>query len=350
VTQKDLFITADTKVKNYGQVIPLTFHQSGLVTANGDSISGVNLFSAGNLASATVAGSPYVITPSSATGSGLSNYNIHYVNGQLFVNKANATVAVSGYNVLYDGLTHTDTGTATGALGENLSAELTLPSGHIGPGYFADTWSFSGDSNYNASSGTVFNVISLPASANNFGGHLIVVGTSSSDSLLVSNDGTNYNVTINGNGAGSFAVGGVTDVEMIGFTGNDTMTMIGLGTVLMFGGGGSDVMNAGTGNTMMFAGSGGATMNGNASGQSVMLGGSLIASSPFYNNYASLANIANTWSGLSIGAFGTLQNQLMAALVANGVVDVLNAGTTTWALASAGDTYNGTFVVKTTTL
>ena len=48
---------------------------------NGDSVTSVTLTSAGAVNTATVAGSPYLITPSLATGSGLANYAITYHNG-----------------------------------------------------------------------------------------------------------------------------------------------------------------------------------------------------------------------------------------------------------------------------
>ena len=41
---------------------------------------------------ATVAGSPYTITPSGATGTGVSNYTISYVNGSFTVNTAPLTI------------------------------------------------------------------------------------------------------------------------------------------------------------------------------------------------------------------------------------------------------------------
>jgi hypothetical protein len=46
---------------------------------NGDVINSVSLSSAGTLATAGVAGSPYAITAANATGSGLGNYTISYV-------------------------------------------------------------------------------------------------------------------------------------------------------------------------------------------------------------------------------------------------------------------------------
>lgn len=82
-----LVVTANNASKNYGQTLtlPLTaFTSSGLV--NGDTIVSVNESSPGTIASASIAGSPYVITPSGAIGSFTpSNYTISYVNGLLTI-------------------------------------------------------------------------------------------------------------------------------------------------------------------------------------------------------------------------------------------------------------------------
>ena len=55
----------------------------GLV--NTDTVTSVTLSSTGAAATATVAGSPYVIVIGGALGSGLANYDIEYVNGELEV-------------------------------------------------------------------------------------------------------------------------------------------------------------------------------------------------------------------------------------------------------------------------
>src|SRR5947207_2498862 len=87
-----LTITANDAMKTYGETVTFAgteFMTSGL--ANGDSVSSVTLASAGAAATATVAGSPYAITPSSAVGTGLTNYTITYKDGKLTVNRRNAT-------------------------------------------------------------------------------------------------------------------------------------------------------------------------------------------------------------------------------------------------------------------
>src|SRR4029077_10610807 len=77
--------------------------------------------------------------------------------GSLTVNKANATIVVTPYNVSYNGAAHTATGTATGVGGADLSAQLTLTgTTHTNAGtYASDPWSFAGGTNYNNATGTV---------------------------------------------------------------------------------------------------------------------------------------------------------------------------------------------------
>ena len=67
------------------------FTTSGLLGT--DTVTSVTLASAGAVPTATVAGSPYPITPSAAVGTGLSNYAITYVAGELTVTAAPLTIA-----------------------------------------------------------------------------------------------------------------------------------------------------------------------------------------------------------------------------------------------------------------
>ncbi|GAK46095.1 bacterial surface protein containing 26-residue repeat, partial [Tepidicaulis marinus] len=82
ITPAALTITANDAQKDEGDTLLLSgFSVAGLVA--GDSVSGVSLTSPGTVASA--APGTYVITASNAAGTGLSNYAITYVNGQLTV-------------------------------------------------------------------------------------------------------------------------------------------------------------------------------------------------------------------------------------------------------------------------
>ena len=91
-----LTITASPQSKTYGAALGLgttAFTTAGLVS--GDRVTGVTLTSPGAAATATVAGSPYTITASGATGSGLGNYTISYDTGLLTVNPAALTITAS---------------------------------------------------------------------------------------------------------------------------------------------------------------------------------------------------------------------------------------------------------------
>ncbi len=88
-----LTVTADDRSKVYGQTVVFAgteFTTSGLL--NSDDVTSVTLASPGAPATATVAGSPYAITPSAAVGTGLGNYTITYVDGDLTVTAAPLTV------------------------------------------------------------------------------------------------------------------------------------------------------------------------------------------------------------------------------------------------------------------
>src|SRR5205823_3527082 len=74
------------------------------------------------------------------------------LSGGQVVNKANATVVVTPYNVSYDGNPHTATVTSiTGVNGETGATvgNVTLNTTHTNAGtYSSDTWTFTGTANY----------------------------------------------------------------------------------------------------------------------------------------------------------------------------------------------------------
>ncbi len=158
-----LTITADDRTKPYGTVATFAgteFTVTGLVP--GDSVDSVTLTSLGALASASAAGSPYPIIPSDEVGTGVANYTVTYVPGDLTITAAVADIAVTGYTVPYDGLPHTASGTATGAAGEDLSGLLDLSATtHTAAGsYPADGWTFHDPAgNYADASGAVDDAI-----------------------------------------------------------------------------------------------------------------------------------------------------------------------------------------------
>jgi hypothetical protein len=83
------------------------------------------------------------------------------------ISPANATCNVTGYNLTYDGNSHTASGKCTGAKGADLSSDLNLSgTAHTAAGdYKGDSWTFADASgNYNSAGGTVEDTIS-PANA-----------------------------------------------------------------------------------------------------------------------------------------------------------------------------------------
>ncbi|WP_375175971.1 filamentous hemagglutinin N-terminal domain-containing protein [Pseudooceanicola sp.] len=84
VNPAPLTITADDAVKTFGETFtPTEFTVTGLL--NSDSVDDVFLYSDGSPASATVADSPYAITFSGVSGTGLDNYDVTTVDGSLVV-------------------------------------------------------------------------------------------------------------------------------------------------------------------------------------------------------------------------------------------------------------------------
>ena len=131
ITPAPLTITANPRSKSYGQTVAFAgteFTPAGLVS--GDTVSSVTLTSSGALATASVAGSPYTIVPSAATGTGLGNYSISYVDDSLTLNPATLTITANDRAKTY-GQTVTFTGTeftSTGLVNADTVSTVTLTS------------------------------------------------------------------------------------------------------------------------------------------------------------------------------------------------------------------------------
>jgi hypothetical protein len=121
-----LTVTANNATKTYGQTVtPMAFTTSGLV--NGDTVASVTETSAGTVATAPVAGSPYSIVPSAAVGTGLGNYTISYINGTLTVTPAALTITANNASKTY-GQTVTFAGgafTTSGLLNNDTVSSVT---------------------------------------------------------------------------------------------------------------------------------------------------------------------------------------------------------------------------------
>jgi hypothetical protein len=142
VNPATLTITADNESKTYGQafVRPTAYSETGLVTANGDTITNVTATDTGAAASAPVG--MYNIVPTTTYGTGLSNYTITYVSGMLTVNQAALVITaddaskIYGQTATFDSTAFTETGldvangdTITGVTETSAGAPASAPAG-----------------------------------------------------------------------------------------------------------------------------------------------------------------------------------------------------------------------------
>ncbi len=129
ITQAPLTVTANSFSKGYG----VTYTPAGTeFTAtgtlyNGDSVTGVTLNSSGFAQGATVGapGPTYAITPSVATGSGVGNYSVTYVNGTLTVVVAHLTITADPQTKVYGAANPTLTYTLSGFQNGDTAAVVT---------------------------------------------------------------------------------------------------------------------------------------------------------------------------------------------------------------------------------
>ncbi|MGA2622142.1 MAG: Ig-like domain repeat protein, partial [Thermoguttaceae bacterium] len=145
VNKASLVITANNDSKTYGTLktfAATAFTEVGLVTANGDTITGVPETSDGAALSATVASSPYTITimPGSTTGTGLGNYTITCNTGLLTVSPKALTLTADnrtktyGDSLAFAGTEFTPTGLVA-ANGDTVTGvTLTSPAAALSAG------------------------------------------------------------------------------------------------------------------------------------------------------------------------------------------------------------------------
>ena len=155
VTPRPITVTADAQSKVYGAADPLlTYRITSGSLVGSDSLSGGLIRAAGEDVGI------YWIDQGTLTAG--SNYDLSYVDANLQITKANATILVTPYSVTYDGNDHTASGTATGVNGEDLNSQLDLSdtTKTDAGDYPSDHWGFSDDTgNYNDASGTVHDQI-----------------------------------------------------------------------------------------------------------------------------------------------------------------------------------------------
>ena len=228
-------ITANNDNKTYGTLKTFSgtaFTETGLVTANGDTITGVTETSTGAPASATVG--TYNIVPSAATGNRLSNYTIGYVNGTLTVNAALLTITPkTGQSMVYGGavpvLIYTYTGLVNGDTSATFSGGLatTATSSSSVGGYPITVGTLAATGNYTIGTfnpGTLtVNAAALTITANNdsktYGTLKTFSSTAFTENGLVNGD-TITGVTETSTGAGSSTTLGTYPIVPSAATGN----------------------------------------------------------------------------------------------------------------------------------
>ncbi|MEY4385611.1 MAG: hypothetical protein RLY20_894, partial [Verrucomicrobiota bacterium] len=126
VNPASLLITAQGTNKTYGvTLVPSTYNVNGLL--NSDSVTNVTLASAGASADAPVGS--YLITPSTASGLGLTNYAIGYSNGTLSVNAAGLLITTVSTNKNYGVTLNPTAYTVSGLLNGDSVTNVVLASG-----------------------------------------------------------------------------------------------------------------------------------------------------------------------------------------------------------------------------
>ncbi|MCB8994199.1 MAG: gliding motility-associated C-terminal domain-containing protein [Bacteroidales bacterium] len=102
VLPKSLTITANDISKIYGTDFTFSgneFTTSGLI--NNDTVLNLTISSPGSIATAGTLGSPYIISCTGASGTGLNNYTISYLDGSFSVTKANLTATADPLTKVY---------------------------------------------------------------------------------------------------------------------------------------------------------------------------------------------------------------------------------------------------------
>ena len=225
VSVAPLTITASAQSKNYGTALTLgttAFTSSGL--QNGETVGSVTLTSSGSAATATVAGSPYAITPSAPTGGTFtaSNYTITYNTGSLTVSAVPLTITASARSKNYGtALALGTTAFTTGTLynGDTVSGVTLTSSGAAATATVAGSpytivpsaAAGTGLTNYNisyANGSLTVSAAPLTITANNQGktyGQSLTLGTTAFTSTGLQNGETIGSVTLASSGAAATA-------------------------------------------------------------------------------------------------------------------------------------------------
>ena len=155
ITQRPITVTADPQTKKFGETDPELSYQypeNSLVFT--DTFTGSLTRDPGE-----DIGSYAILQGTLALS---ANYDLTYVGNYLSITKADPLCTVTPYEVIYDSVEHTATGTCKGVLGENLAGLNLSSTAHIQVGSYTDPWTFTDTTgNYNNVVGSVNDEITL---------------------------------------------------------------------------------------------------------------------------------------------------------------------------------------------
>ncbi len=152
ITQKALTIGAVSTTKTYdgntsSSGMPVF---TGLVLGNTGSAA--QQYDSPNAGARTLSVTSYSVDD----GNGGHNYMVTTTTAAGTIDKANANIVVTPYDVEYDTLAHTATGTASGVMSESLAGLNLSGTTHTNAGEYSDTWTFTDvTGNYKNASGTI---------------------------------------------------------------------------------------------------------------------------------------------------------------------------------------------------
>ncbi len=154
VGKKSITVTADSRSKTYGEELALgtsEFSTAAGALVGSDTITGVTLTSAGAGSAAAVGN--YEVMPSAAIGTGLDNYQVSYVAGELSVGKQTLNITVSPYQSKVYGqpdpaLTYLASGFTNGQDESILTGALTRVAGENVGSYAIEQATLSAGDNY----------------------------------------------------------------------------------------------------------------------------------------------------------------------------------------------------------
>ncbi len=199
--QNPVVITASSATVTYGDPAPVILPSyAGFLPNEGPSVLSTPPTCVTTYTSTSNAGSAQT---TNCSGAADGNYTFTYVGGVVTINKANATISVTPYALIYDANPHTASGSVIGIGSVSLSGLNLAGTTHTNAGtYNNDTWTFTDSAgNYNNASGTVIDTIAQASQSITVTPFPSSASYESSISVVANGGGSGNPVTISSSGA-----------------------------------------------------------------------------------------------------------------------------------------------------